>query len=146
MMTLANDLEGAAPTGEVDEVLDLAGLITALIGEGLLGESGSIVGVVLLEREVDEQRLADDGFARDEAPVAAVFAVVAIIAHDEEVAGRDDELAVVDQRAHADPPAGVDLGISALEAGEVVAEVVGWCRAEDGVGLGEGAAVDIDLT
>src|ERR1700733_1144193 len=143
MMTLANDLEGAAPTGEVDEGVDLAGLMTALIGEGLLGESGSIVGVVLLEREVDEQRLADDGFARDEAPVAAV---VAVIAHDEEVAGRDDELAVVDQRAHADPPAGVDLGISALEAGEVVAEVVGWCRAEDGVGLGEGAAVDIDLT
>src|ERR1700722_6366107 len=135
MMTLANDLEGAAPTGEVDEGVDLAGLMTALIGEGLLGESGSIVGVVLLEREVDEQRLADDGFAGDKAPVAAVFAVVTVISHDKEVAGRDDGLAIVDERAHADPPTGVDLGIGALEAGEVVAEVVGWGGAEDGVGL-----------
>ena len=39
---------------------------------------------------------------------------------------------------------GVDLGVGALEAGEVVAEVVGWAGAVDGVGLGEGVAVDVD--
>ena len=82
----------------------------------------------------------------NEAPVAAVFAVVAVVAQDEVVAGGDDEFAVVDERAHADPPVGVDLGVGALEAGEVVAEVVGRAGAVDGVGLGEGLAVDEDVT
>jgi hypothetical protein len=99
---------------------------------------------VLLERKVNEQRLADDGFAGDEAPIAAVLAVVAVVAEDEVVAGRDDELVVFDKEAHADPPVGVDLGVGALEAGEVVAEVVGRAGAVDGIGLGEGMAVDVD--
>ncbi len=93
---------------------------------------------MLLQGEVDDEGFADDGFARDEAPVAAVLAVVAIVAHDEVVAGGDDELAVVDEGAHADPPVGVDLGVGGLEAGEVVAEVVGRAGAVDGVGLDEG--------
>src|ERR1700730_2509034 len=141
---LADDLEGAAPASEVDERVDLACGFAALVGEGFLGESGGVVAVVLLEGEVDEHGFADDGFARNEAPVAAVFAVVAVVAHDEVVADGDDEFAVVDERAHADPPAGVDLGIGALEAREVVAEVVGRAGAIDGVGLGESAAVDED--
>src|SRR5258705_6940408 len=144
MSLLANDLKGAAPAGEVDERVYFACMLAALVGEGLLGEGGGVVGVVLLEGEVDEHGFADDGFAGNEAPVAAVFAVVAVVSHDEVVADGDDELAVVDERAHADPPAGVDLGVGALEAGEVVAEVVGWAGAVDGVGLGEGVAVDED--
>jgi hypothetical protein len=40
---------------------------------------------------------------------------------------------------------GVDLGIGALEAGEVVAEVVGRAGAVDGVWLGEGVPIDEDL-
>ncbi len=99
-----------------------------------------------MEREVDEKRLADDGVVGDEAPVAAVLTVVAVVAEDEVVAGGDDELAVVDEVAHFDPPEGVDVGVGALEAGEVVAEVVGWAGAVDGVGLVEGAAVDVDVT
>ena len=139
-------MEDAAPAGEVDEGVDLAGAAGArwFSGAGLLGEGGRVVGLVLLEGEVDEQGFADDGFARDEAPVAAVFAVVAVVAQDEVVAGGDDEFAVVDEAAHADPPVGVDLGVGALEAGEVVAEVVGRAGAVDGVGLGEGVAVDED--
>ena len=39
---------------------------------------------------------------------------------------------------------GVDLGVGALEAGEVVAEVVGRGGAIDGVGLDERVAVDED--
>jgi hypothetical protein len=140
-------LEGAAPAGEVDYRVDFAGVGAAGGGGGLLGESAagvSVVGFVLLEGEVDEQRFADDGFAGDEAPVSAVFAVVAVVAEDEVVAGGDDELVVLDEGAHADPPAGVDLGVGALEAGEVVAEVVGRAGAIDGVGLGERMAVDVD--
>jgi hypothetical protein len=136
-------VEDAAPAGEVDEGVNLAGGLAALVfGAGLLSEGGRVVGFVLLEREVDEQRFADDGLARDEAPVTAVFAVVAVVAHDEVVAGRDDEVAVVDEAAHADPPVRVDLGVGALEAGEVVAEIVGRRGAVDGVGFGEGVAVD----
>jgi hypothetical protein len=97
------------------------------------------------EREVDDEGFADDGLAGDEAPIAAVFAVVAVVAEDEIVAGGDDELAVVDEGAHLDPPDGVDVGVGALEAGEVVAKVVGRAGAVDGVGLGEGAAVDVDV-
>ena len=104
-------------------------------------ESSEGVG---LERKVDEHRLADDGVPGDEAPVAAVFAVVAVVAEDEVVAGGDDELVVFDEPAHANPPVRVDLGVGALEAGEVVAEVVGRAGAIDGVGLREQAAVDVD--
>lgn len=143
---LANDLKGAAPAGKVHEGVDLARVLAALIGEGLLGEGGGVVGVVLLEGEVDEQRLAYDCFVRDETPVAAIFAIVAIVAHDEVIPNRDDEFAVVDERAHSDPPAGIDLRVGALETGEVVAEIVGWSGAEDRVRLGERATVDVNLT
>src|SRR5882757_5120149 len=144
MSLLANDLKGATPAGEVDERVYLACMLAALVGEGFLGEGGRIVCVVLLEGEVDEHGFAYNRFPWDETPVAAVFAVVAVVAHDEVVADGDDEFAVVDEGAHADPPAGVDLGVGALEAGEVVAEVVGRAGAIDGVGLGEGVAVDED--
>ncbi len=141
---LADDLEDAAPASEVDEGVDFAGVLLALVGKSLLGEGGGVVAVMLLEREVDEKGFADDGFAWDKAPVPAVFAVVAVVAHDEVVAGGNDEFAVVDQAAHANPPVRVDLRVGALETGEVVAEVVGWAGAVDGVGLDEGMAVDED--
>ena len=142
-LDLADDVEDAAPPGEVDEGVDLAGNLAPLVFRaGLLGEGGRVVGFVLLKGEVDEERFAYYCLARYEAPVAAVFAVVAVVAHDEVVAGRDDEVAVVDKAAHADPPMGVDLGVGALKAGKVVAEVIGRSGAVDGVGFGEGVAVD----
>ncbi len=140
-------MEGAAPAGEVDYGFEFAGVRVAGFGGGVgLGEGGCgcVIGLLRLEGEVDDEGFADDGFAGDEAPVAAVFAVVAVVAEDEVVAGGDDELVVFDEGAHADPPAGVDLGIGGLEAGEVVAEVVGRAGAVDGVGLSEGVAVDVD--
>jgi hypothetical protein len=113
-------------------------------GDGGAGPGAGLVDTGLLERKIDEEGLADDGVAGDEAPVAAVLAVVAVIAEDEIVVGGDDELAVVDQIAHLDPPDGVDVGIGVLEAREVVAEVVGLAGAIDGVGFGDGLAVDVD--
>src|SRR5207237_10716884 len=124
------------------ERVDLACGLAALVGEGFLGEGGGVFGVVLLKGEVNEHGFADDGFAGNEAPVAAVFAVVAVVSHDEVVAGGNDEFSIVDEGPHADPPVGVDLGVGALEAGEVVAEVVGRAGAVDGVGVGEGVAGD----
>jgi len=111
-------------------------------GVGLGEGGGCFVGLLRLEGEVDDEGLADDGFARDEAPVATVFAVVAVVAEDEVVTGGDDEIIVFDEGAHADPPAGVDLGIGGLEAGEVVAEVVG--RAGEAVVEAEVVAGEAD--
>ena len=138
-------MKDATPTSEVDEGVDLSGMLGVLVfGDGLLGKGAITVGVVLLEGEVNEERFADDGLARNKSPVAAVFAVVAVVAHDEVVAGGDDEVAVFNEGAHANPPVRVDLRVSALEAGEVVAEVVGRRGAVDSVGLGKEAAVDED--
>src|SRR5258708_15846982 len=61
-------------------------------GEDALAEGS--VGVVVagcVDRPVDKERAAHDGFAVDEAPVAAVGAVVAIIAHGEIFSGGHDE-------------------------------------------------------
>ncbi len=142
---LVDNLEGAAPAGEIDDGFDLAGLTAAGVRGRLLGQGAVVVGIMLLEGKVDEQRLADDGLARDEAPVAAVFAVVAVVSKNEVIAGGNDEFVVFDQRAHTDPPMGVYFGVSALEAGEVIAEVVRRAGAVDGVRLGKGVAVDINV-
>src|ERR1700761_237772 len=114
----ADDLEGATPAGEVDYGFEFAWARVAWFGGGVgLGEGGGcFVGLLRLEGEVDDEGFADDGFAWDEAPVAAVFAVVAVVAENEVVAGWNDELVVFDERAHADPPVRVDLGIGGLEA------------------------------
>src|SRR5215472_6703005 len=110
---LVNDAEGTVPAGEAEAVEEAGGG-----GGGLRGvRQGEEVVVVsaLAEGEVDEQRAAYDVLGGDEAPVAGVFTVVAVVAEDEVVVVGDDEFAVVDELAHADPPAGVDLGVSGLE-------------------------------
>jgi glutamine amidotransferase PdxT len=45
-------------------------VLTALVGESLLDEIRRVVGVLLLEGEVDEHGFAYDGLARDEAPTS----------------------------------------------------------------------------
>ena len=150
---LVDDAEGAVPAGEVGEMeegVERAGLGgTGGKGGGEAGRGGLVGGrtrrvVGFAEGEVDEQGAADDGGGGDEAPVAAVLAVVAVVAEDEVLAGGDGELAAVDELLHLDPPVGVDVGIGVLEAGEVVAEVVGGAGLVAGVGLEEGLAVDED--
>jgi hypothetical protein len=103
------------------------------------------VPIALPQGKVDQQRATDDVFAGNEAPVAAVFAVVAVIAEDEVVSGWDDEISVVDELAHANPPAGVDGWVGVLEPGKVVAKVIGHRPAVDGVGLIETEPIDEDM-
>src|SRR5260221_12415319 len=70
-------------------------------GEDALAEGS--VGVVVagcVDRPVDKERAAHDGFAVDEAPVAAVGAVVAIIAHGEIFSGGHDEFIPLNVFAH----------------------------------------------
>ena len=114
------------------------------MGQAVVGVRIVVVVAVLLQRKVDEQRLADDGGARNEAPIAAVLAVVAVVAEDEVAVRRDGELAVVDQRLHLNPPVGGDVGVGVLQSGKVVAEVVGRAGAVDGVRLVKGVTVDED--
>src|SRR4051812_14672249 len=65
--------------------------------------------VATVHAEVDEQRTSHDVLARHEAPVAAVGAVVAVVAHHEVVAFGHDELMVLDQSVHFGSPVRVDL-------------------------------------
>ena len=85
--TSVDGVEHAAPAGAGREVSD-----RVEDGEDALAEGR--VGVVVaggVDGPVDEERAAHDGLAVDEAPVAAVGAVVAIIAHGEIFSGRDNE-------------------------------------------------------
>ncbi len=56
----------------------------------VIGELGDADG------PVDEERAAEDVLAGNEAPEAAVVAVLAIITHDEVAVGRNADVAVVD--------------------------------------------------
>lgn len=95
---LADDLEHAAPARKIDERVNFAGMLSPpVLRISLLGEGWRIIGVMLLQRKIDDQRLADDGFTRNEAPVTAVFTVVAVVAHNKVIARRNDEFAVFDQ-------------------------------------------------
>ena len=75
-----------------------------------------------LERPVDEEGSAYDVFARDEAPVAAIEAFGAVVAHGEDFAGGDDEVAVLDVAGEFVGPAGGDVAVVVGgDGGKVVA-------------------------
>src|SRR5208283_4559516 len=112
---LADDVEGAAPARLGEEV----GEDVAYEGEAV-GERGLVhlVGGGL-EGPVDEHGTADDVRARDEAPVAAVERLGAVVAHGEDGSGRDDEVAIDDVVGQVEGPEGgvVEAGLL-LDAGE----------------------------
>jgi len=146
MIWLADYLEEAAPTGEVDYRVYFAGVVAGSGGSrlGYTAAGVGAVGFVRLEREIDDERFTYDSFAGNEAPVAAVFAVVSVVTQNEVIAGRDYQLVVFNEEAHTDPPVGVNLGVSALETGEVVTEVIRRARTVDGIWLDESVTVDVD--
>src|ERR1700760_2562294 len=74
------------------------------------------------EGPVDEERASHDVFSRHEAPVAAVEAVQPVVAHGEVVAGRYDEIAVLDVIGQVILPGGGDaLSLGSRYVGELVA-------------------------
>jgi hypothetical protein len=84
--------EGPVPAGSSEEVGEL------VQGDADLLSEACAVNLVFggFEGPVDDEWAADDIGAGDEAPVAAVEAVGAVVAHDEEAVGRDDEVKAVD--------------------------------------------------
>ena len=111
-------MEGAAPAGFAEEVKDDVADETDALADGLFVDlvGGGFKG------PVDEHGAADDVFARDEAPEAAVEALGAVVAHGEDLAGRDDEVAVLNVVGEFVGPACGDLIVGAgRNGGKVVA-------------------------
>jgi hypothetical protein len=118
---LADDVEGSAPASlveDVDEDVAHEGDAVADAGLVLLIRGG-------LEGPVDEHGAAFDVRERDEAPEAAVGRLGAVVAHGEDGAGGDDEVAVDDVVGQVDGPLSCIAGAGGLlDAGEIGGEVV----------------------
>ena len=76
-----------------------------------------------LEGPVDEEGATDDVLAGNEAPEAAVEALGAVVAHGEDLAGRDDEIAVLDVAGEFIGPACGDAGVLVWRDGGKVVSV-----------------------
>ncbi len=75
-----------------------------------------------LERPVDEEGAAYDVLAWDEAPVATIEALGAVVAHGEDLAWGDDEVAIDDVAGKLVGPTGGDISVVVRwNGGEVVA-------------------------
>lgn len=104
-------MEGAFPACLVEDVDEDVAHEAEALADALLVD---LVGGSL-ERPVDEEGAAYDVLAWDEAPVAAIEAFGAVVAHGEDFAGGDDEVAVLNVAGELVAP-----------AGGYVAVVVGW--------------------
>src|SRR5882724_3725056 len=118
-------------------------------GEDALAEGS--VGVVVagcVDGPVDKERAAHDGFAVDEAPVATVGAVVAIIAHGEIFSGGHDEFVALNVFANFVSPFDLHGWNKKLITGRrkgIVQRIVARSGIVDHIGFIEGFAVDEDL-
>ena len=97
------------------------------------------------EGEVDDEGSADDILHRNEAPVAAVAAVVAIISEHEIAALGNDQLAIANFLAHLHPPMRIDAGIGVEGRGKLIAECIAVHVFKDGVGFLDRRTVDVEL-
>ena len=123
---LVDGVEGAGPAGLVKEVEG------GVEGGGDALGGGGFVDVVFGGHEgpVDEEGAADEVALRDQAPVAAVEAVGAVVTHDEVVARRDNEVIALYMGRKVDGPGGGGAGEVVWRAGGEVIVV----RAVVGVG------------
>src|SRR5579864_6690235 len=89
---LPNDVEGSVPASLVEDMEEDVAHKGQAVADGLLVDlvGGSFKG------PVDEHGAADDVFARDESPEAAVERLGAIVAHGKHRAVGDDEFAILD--------------------------------------------------
>src|SRR5205823_10394451 len=115
---LVDGVEGSVPAGFAEEMCELIEGEADLVGKALrfdLAFGG-------FEGPVDEERAANEIGARNESPVAAVEAVGAVVAHDEEAVGRDDEVKAADVGRQIEGPLGRDTrDVGGWHGGEVVA-------------------------
>src|SRR6185437_17145874 len=89
--SLVNELQGTAPAGVRDEANHDVGHPRELIADaGLV-----VFAVRRFEGPVVEQRPPHNVLARHESPVTGVEGIVAVVAHHEVPARRNDEIAVV---------------------------------------------------
>ena len=111
-------MEGAIPAGLVEDV-----------GEDVDHEPEALADAVFInliggsfKGPVYEHRAADDVFPRHEAPEAAIQALGAVVAHGKNIAGRNDEVAVLNVIGEIVGPAGSDVvAVGGRDAGKVVA-------------------------
>ncbi len=144
---LLNEMEGALPACLIEDVDEDVAHEAEALADALLVD---LVGGSL-ERPVDEEGAAYDVLARDEAPVAAVEAFGTVVAHGEDFAGGDDEVAVLNVAGKLIAPAGGDVAVVVGgDGGKVVAVgIEGVLRVvvvggHAGVGLVLCDAVEID--
>src|SRR5262249_47321161 len=88
---LSDDLECSGPASLAEEVRDQVGDLL----DAIFYACSTVLVGIRFERPVDNQGLADNQIAGNEAPVTAVGAVVAIISHRKVVVGWHDEFAVL---------------------------------------------------
>jgi len=106
-----------------------------------------------VEGPVDEEGATYDVFARDKTPVAAVEAFGAVVAHGEDLAGRDDEISILNVAGKLIGPAGGDVAIVVGRDGRKVVAIgiegvlgVVVVGGHAGVGLVLRDAVEVDDT
>src|SRR5271170_6208900 len=115
---LFDEMEGALPACLVEDVDEDVGHEADALADALLVDlvGGGFKG------PVDEHGTAHDVFARDEAPETTVEAFGAVVAHGEDLAGRNDKVAVDDVVGELVGPACGDLIVRAgWDGGKVVA-------------------------
>src|SRR6202158_5047224 len=96
-------------------------------------------------RPVNDQRLADNIFPRHESPIAAVLAVIAVIAQNEIMPLRNNQLAVFHQFPHLQPPFAFQAEGWDVGSGKIIAEHIIGRFQKSHVGLIQRLAVDPDL-
>lgn len=140
-------MEGALPACLVEDVDENVAHEAEAIADALLVD---LVGGGL-ERPVDEEGSAYDVLTWDEAPVAAIETFGAVVAHGEDFAGGNDEVAVLNVAWEFVAPAGGDVAIVVGgDGGKVVAVgiegVLGIVVVDGhaGVGLVLRDAVEVD--
>src|SRR5467141_3298461 len=141
---LMDGVEHAVPAGACGKMGD--GIEN---GEDTLAKGGfGVIIAVGVDGPVNEEGAAHDGFAVDKAPVAAVGAVVAIIAHGEIFSWRHDQFVALYVFADFVGPLDLNGRDEKLIAGRgesVIQGIVARRGIVDDVGFIQGFAVDEDL-
>src|SRR5262245_4378983 len=109
---------------------------------GRRGHRGIVVRIP--HRPINQQRPTNHIFPWHEAPVAAIEALVAIIAEDEIISLRDNQLPVFDKLLHLEPPETLQPGHRHIQARELIAENIVYGGRVANIRLRQRGPVDED--